>query len=185
MDKIFKTYCLTENQLIKVFVNDSRRKLFILSGLPGSGKTTFRRKLVNACSWLSSICPDDIRAEISDINDQSRNKEVFGIAYSRLDLYGSEGRDIIWDATNLRRSYREDIAKRPSVKGYTVIEIMFNVDVDTALKRNNERDRKVREEVIRRMDATDPNEKNLELDDFYDILVKVDSEGHCILYGRV
>jgi len=73
-------------------------KLAISVGASGSGKSTFGNKLEN----ITVICPDDIRKELTgDISDQSRNVEVWRIAYDRLRKSLENGEDVYFSATTL------------------------------------------------------------------------------------
>lgn len=73
-------------------------KLAVSVGISGSGKTTFGNKLEN----ITVICPDDIRKELTgDISDQSKNVEVWRIAYDRLRKSLENGEDIYFSATTL------------------------------------------------------------------------------------
>ena len=73
-------------------------KLAISVGVSGSGKTTFGNKLENT----TIICPDDIRKELTgDISDQSKNVEVWRIAYDRLRKSLENGEDVYFSATTL------------------------------------------------------------------------------------
>lgn len=73
-------------------------KLAVSVGISGSGKSTFGNKLENA----TVICPDDIRKELTgDISDQSKNAEVWRIAYDRLRKSLENGEDVYFSATTL------------------------------------------------------------------------------------
>lgn len=73
-------------------------KLAISVGTSGSGKSTFGNKLENT----TVICPDDIRKELTgDISDQSKNAEVWKIAYDRLRKSLENGEDVYFSATTL------------------------------------------------------------------------------------
>jgi len=73
-------------------------KLIASCGISGSGKSTFGNKLENT----TVICPDDIRKELTgDISDQSRNVEVWRIAYDRLRKSLENGKDVYFSATTL------------------------------------------------------------------------------------
>lgn len=76
-------------------------KLIIPIGISGSGKSTYRSKLQDA----AVICLDDIRKELSDINDQTINKRVFEIAHSGVVEALKAGHDVYFDATNLIDQY--------------------------------------------------------------------------------
>lgn len=73
--------------------------LVITIGIPGSGKSTWRKKFCKK-SQYEYVCPDEIREEITgSVSDQSRNKEVWDIAYSRLNQYILENKNVVFDST--------------------------------------------------------------------------------------
>jgi predicted kinase len=75
-----------------------------LMGIPASGKST----LVESIPNTEVICPDEIRRELTgDRGDQSRNDLVFNTAHERLFNALHEGRDVLFDATNVTASARK------------------------------------------------------------------------------
>lgn len=75
--------------------------LFIPVGISGSGKSRLKRSLK---TLKTSVCPDDIRKELTgSISDQSRNNEVFRIAFGRTAAALRKGENVYFDATNLRK----------------------------------------------------------------------------------
>lgn len=74
-------------------------KLIITCGISGSGKSTWVKKYH---PYAYIICPDNIRRELTgDVSDQSRNKEVFEVAYKSLCMNGVDAGTVVWDATNI------------------------------------------------------------------------------------
>lgn len=69
-------------------------------GISGSGKSTISKEFVDA-GW-SCVNPDSIRKILTgNISDQSKNKEVFEIAYSLTRDLLSKNQNVIFDATGL------------------------------------------------------------------------------------
>lgn len=98
---------------------------FIFSvGCSGSGKSTYYYK--NFKDTFEIVEPDLIRKEMGDINDQSRNDEVYMTAYKRLDKFLSEGKNVYFSATNLNLKSIKDIVD--IAKKYTddITCILFN-----------------------------------------------------------
>lgn len=69
-------------------------------GISGAGKSTFFGNFGNE---YKEICPDEIRKRIckGGVSDQSRNKEVFALAFKELEIGLRNRMNIIFDATNL------------------------------------------------------------------------------------
>ena len=122
-------------------------KLYIMVGLPGSGKSTIAKE----CELENKIIisSDDIRAEISNVNDQTKNKEVFEILNLRVKMNLAKGKNVIFDATNINYKKRMEIIKNN--KEYFCECIFVATPYEECLKRNSNRERKVPEKVIEKM----------------------------------
>ena len=79
-------------------------KLVMLVGLPGSGKSTYAGKLKKEGVIIHSS--DRVREELGDVNDQSKNEEVFRILHKRIKDDLKSGKSVAYDATNLNRKRR-------------------------------------------------------------------------------
>jgi len=79
-------------------------KLVMLTGLPGSGKSMYAEKLTLEGYIIHSS--DEVRKEFGDINDQSKNVEVFSILYKRVKNDLRNGFNVCIDSTNLNRKRR-------------------------------------------------------------------------------
>ena len=127
---------------------EKKPTFYMMVGVPGSGKTTYARKIPNA-TVLSS---DDIRAEIgADGGDKKMHKQVFTILHERVKESLSAGNDVVYDATNLRHTRRaEFLSEIKGLAGHTVC-VYFAIPLEQALSQNTDRDMPVPEEVIKRM----------------------------------
>ena len=124
----------------------------IMVGPPGCGKSTIAEKIVNTYSNFVIVSPDDIRKELlGNERVQKHNDEVFAVVYKRLSTYLNEGRNVIYDATNCRTTYRLKILDfcRPIAK--KVICLVSTVPMSECLRRNKTREYNVPESVIERM----------------------------------
>lgn len=123
-------------------------KLFVLCGLASSGKSTIG-KAINKFYNGNYISSDEIRAELSYYEDQSRNDEVFKIFHKRI--RDSLNADVITiaDATNITiKSRRQiiDIAKRiPNVE---IVCVLMATPYLTCVERDKKRSRSVGKEVL-------------------------------------
>ena len=119
-------------------------------GLPGSGKTTwFRRRGVTPLSsdLLRSILFDDI-------TEQRWQGLVFSTLRSllRARLIAKMPWNYV-DASNLASHERRQWIKMAKGFGYDVHAVFFDVPLEVCLERNRNRERQVKEEVVRRMAA--------------------------------
>jgi len=108
-------------------------KLYIPIGISGSGKTTIIKELSGVVS------PDLIRIELYGGPNQEHNGYVFYVAHSRVDKLLGEGKDVVFDATNITLSSVRvlcDIAKKHKAE---VEGIILNVPLDTAKDRVKKR----------------------------------------------
>ena len=98
--------------------------LYVMVGLSGSGKSTIAKTMAKFHN-LDLISSDNIRAELSFYEDQSRNAEVFEILHKRIRDGLNAGHNVVADATNITLKSRKqiiDIAKRiPNVEIVAVV----------------------------------------------------------------
>ncbi|MGP8245018.1 MAG: AAA family ATPase [Bryobacteraceae bacterium] len=123
-------------------------RIIVLIGLPGSGKSTYLKKLGTA-----GLASDRIRLWLADDEtDQSVQRRIFQTLRYLLRQRLAIGRPVTYiDATNLtpreRRPYLEIARKR----GCTAEAIFFDVPLEVCRKRNRRRSRVVPDDVLRRM----------------------------------
>ena len=153
------------------------RPLVIGIGIPGSGKTTFLKRLAEERGY-AYLAPDDIREELTgDTRDQSRNREAWEIAGERMRAHLADGKGVAFDATFAkgyeRRAFLEDAraAGVARVEGY-----WFDVPLETARTRNASRTRQVQDHALVRMDRF-IREDPPSLSEGLDALVRMDEEG--------
>ena len=81
-------------------------KFIIPVGISGSGKSTWIKTLVGM--GYEVISPDDIRRELTgNISDQSKNNEVFSLAFQRAANALENNKNVIFDATNVSSDLRQ------------------------------------------------------------------------------
>lgn len=138
--------------------------LVVLSGLPGSGKSTLRQQLeesgAKGVTWLSS---DDIRDAISPPitvlvdgevkldRNEAANQEVFAIMRLRVQAGLRMGRTVVVDATNLNDTERSDWIAIAEDVGAPSIVVILDVDVETCVERATNRAYYVNPNRIREM----------------------------------
>ena len=96
------------------------------------------------------VSPDLIREELTgSISDQSKNKEVFKLAFERVDEYLNKGQDVFFDATNVNKTQRKNFTDKYIGSDVNVIYVVLPADVDLSWKRIRKdiRDKKNRSDV--------------------------------------
>lgn len=130
--------------------------LYIMIGLPGSGKSYFanklreeRRSLQRELKILSS---DQYRKDMfGDENDQTHNAEVFSALYADMRKYLAEGFDVVVDATNINLKARKRIFSELREAKSSVVKIVAWViapPVEVCRRQNASRERVVEDYVI-------------------------------------
>ena len=131
-------------------------KLIVLCGLPASGKSTTRteleRILTSRKEKYTVVCPDDIRKELTgDTSDQTRNADVFELAYKRLRQNLRAGKSVVFDATNVDKKNRRKLIKVGKSSKSGIIALWQDTNKSVCIQRNNNRERVVPEFVIQNM----------------------------------
>ena len=107
--------------------------LILPIGISGSGKSYIYNKYYKDCVQVS---PDLIREELTgDISNQSKNKEVFKLAFERVDEYLNKGMDVLFDATNVNKSQRKNFTDKYIGTDVNVIYVVLPADIDLSWTR--------------------------------------------------
>jgi len=132
----------------------------MLCGIPTSGKSTYVEKLKKIPYWENAV----VLSTDAYIEKQAQRlgrtyneifDDVIDDATRELELKFNEakndGRDIIWDQTNLTvKTRRKKLSKLPS--WYHRGAVYFEITLEEALKRNETREGKfIPESIIKRM----------------------------------
>lgn len=109
--------------------------LNIIIGIPGSGKSNYAKKylLTNNSVYLSS---DDIRVELYGFEDQTHNDVVFETMKKRTLNALKEGKDVIYDATNLNKKRRGGIINEAHKLDAQVDAYLCCTPINIILERN-------------------------------------------------
>lgn len=155
--------------------------LIMLCGLPTSGKSTFVSKLLKEPEFSDAavLSTDTYVEQVAQRLNKAYN-EVFedsiGEATRQLELTLIEAKDrgksFIWDQTNLTtKTRKKKLSKIPS--SYARIAIWFDITLEEALKRNQQRPGKmIPENVLRLMSEqfVPPS-----CDEGFDVVIKEDT----------
>lgn len=123
--------------------------LYVLVGIPGAGKTTYAASAYKDATHISS---DVIRKELyGDESIQGDSNQVFELMKSRSVNAIKEGKDVVYDATNIQRKYR--VALLQNFKSIECAKTCVCViaPIHICIERNKKRGRKVPEAVLFRM----------------------------------
>ena len=109
-------------------------KLFIIIGLPGSGKDTFLKRHKEEGSIVLSS--DDIRNELFGREEQTNNELVFQTMNKRCKEYLKQGKTVYYNATNTNRKRRGALINE--MKPYTdeINAVICLCSIGTILERN-------------------------------------------------
>ena len=121
----------------------------MLVGLPGSGKSTYAEKLKEKGVIIHSS--DAVRKEFGDVNDQSKNADVFTILHRRIKDDLRDGKNVCYDATNLSRKRRVAFLRELKNIPCEKICILIATPFERCLLQNLERERTVPRNVLDRM----------------------------------
>ena len=140
-------------------------KLVLPIGISGSGKSYIYNKDYKDYVQVS---PDLIREELTgDISNQTRNKEVFKIAFERVDNCLKNGQNVFFDATNTNRDQRKKFTDKYIGTDVEVIYVVLPADIDLSWKRirTDIREKKNRSDVpyfalVRQKEQYDDTLKN-------------------------
>ena len=148
-------------------------KIKILSGIPGCGKSTWARDFIAKNPDTKRINRDDLRmmfddSRFTDGNESFVNKAKLALVKTCIDF----DKDMVIDDTHCYADYLvwfigEIRAYAKGIDKPITIEIVdFDVDIDTALDRNNKRDAKIDKNAIYFMDKSkkEINISNLNID---------------------
>ena len=131
--------------------------LWVLCGVPGSGKTYFAKNILekNDQRWFY-VSRDEIRFSLVQEDEEyfSKENEVFNLFCHKINFFlGLIDSNVIADATHLTTASRMKLLKHLNLKNVNVIPVWMNTPEHICLKRNEKRSGRehVPKSVIRKM----------------------------------
>jgi predicted kinase len=126
-------------------------KLFchLLVGPPSSGKTTLAHQLQSHLPNAIVISTDALRAELfGDAAIQGPWVEIETLLLSRIRTAVAEHRSVIYDATNVNRSWRSSLIQKLQLPQVDWVAWRLLTPLPTCLVWNQQRDRQVPPQAI-------------------------------------
>ena len=150
-------------------------RLIVLSGVPGSGKSHFSRVLKEEKSeGVYIISSDQLRYELlGNQRDLSQDNKIWKRFYELVEEY-SKKKDaiVVLDSTNAKKIYRIGNLK-PYRDLYDEMNVVvFQLDKETVLRQNKERDNPIPEDALLRLidEFELPDEEEKEFFDRIDVI---------------
>ena len=134
--------------------------MIMMCGIPGSGRSYYAEKIriyKNNLNDANFLIPrihssDRLREELyGDASIQGDNSDLFKELHLRIKTDLKNGKDVIYDATNIKTKERIQFLKELKNISCYPICIVMATPYKVCLFNNNNRERKVPQEVIRRM----------------------------------
>jgi predicted kinase len=131
-------------------LSGSRKKIVVLVGLPGSGKSTYLERL-----GITPLSSDAVRhLLVDDATDQTIHRQVFAVLRYLVRHRIALGRPLTFvDATHLTPRERRPYLKMGQLYDCAVEALFFDVPLEVCKERNRGRSRIVPEDVMERMAA--------------------------------
>jgi hypothetical protein len=165
------------------------KKVIITKGLPGSGKSTWAKKLIDKNpNQYKRINKDDLRAMLDNSkHSKDAEKFVLKIRNQIMLMALEEGKHVIIDDTNLHPKHERTIRELTKGIAEIIIQDFTDVELEVCIKRDLNRLNSVGEKVIRQMynDFLAPKPEEMVVDPTLSHAIICDLDGTlALLNGR-
>lgn len=128
---------------MKSKIETSKPVLILLYGYPGAGKTHFSHELTEHLK-AAHVHGDRIRHELFEEPqyDSQENGIVTQLMEYMTEEFLGAGISVIYDYTTIRKSQRRKLREMARKKDAQTVMVWFQMDMDTAFNRLNNRDRR-------------------------------------------
>lgn len=121
-------------------------QVVVTFGVSGSGKSTW---IANNLPEHTIISLDNLRQQIAKSrSDQSQNSKVVQLAKEQLKALLRTNSKIVWDATNIRRDFRQQVINLSRNYGALVTLVIFHCPEEIYFQRNKERNHSIPDRVL-------------------------------------
>lgn len=128
-------------------------KILFLRGLPGSGKSTFAKKLVQDLDY-TRVNKDDLRAMLhNSAHSKSKEKLILKIRDDIITEAINNGKNVVVDDTNLHPKHEtqiRELAKSLNAK-FEINDSFLDIPVEICIQNDLKRINSVGEQVIKKM----------------------------------
>ena len=130
--------------------------LYMLKGLPGSGKTTYAKQM--AVMGVKRINRDELRTMVDDGVYNAENERLIRLFATTLVLKSlKQGNDTVIDNTNLKPTDELEWRTLAFQVGAKFVKIEMETTLEECIRRDALRDNPVGETAIRSMEKLEPN----------------------------
>ena len=120
--------------------------LYVMCGISGSGKSTW---IAQNLPEFEVISLDEIRAELNGKRDCQKNRgQMLQLAKQRLKTALANKRNVVWDATNIRKDFRKIICDLGFNYGALITVVVFQIRESSLRVNNRNRKHAVGEDVV-------------------------------------
>lgn len=127
------------------------KRAFVMVGAPGSGKSTYALEIAKNYEDAVIVSTDSIRFQLYGNEDIQGNYWEINLRKEEI-IKESQGSTIILDATHYCSKYRKETISLLNLYGYeNITAVVIKKPLKVCLYQNSQRDRKVPEEVIKKM----------------------------------
>lgn len=120
--------------------------LYVMCGISGSGKSTWIAKNLEGFEIISL---DEIREELNGKRDCQKSRgQMLQLAKSRLKIALASKRNVVWDATNIRKDFRKIICDLGLNYGALITIVAFQIKEGSLRANNNSREHAIDDDII-------------------------------------
>jgi len=156
MSRNFATTAAKMNYFMKTNVDpdyvpypEKGSRVIVMSGLPGSGKDTYVQRHFKDMPMVS---PDEIRRKHGIApTDKSGNGTVIQEAKEQAKVYLRQGKDFVWNATNITRQMREQLVGLCMTYHAEVKIVYVEVPAAVLFAQNKQREYAVPEKALHQL----------------------------------